>query len=113
MLRRRNKLGGCVTQLLTMKRKKELGKLERLQQAGGVCSDEFWKLKGKLAPKTGRENAHSITKEDKEIAWPGEIKEAFFEHYLDVLRTNIVEKGYEFAQDVINRGALQGMCRKC
>ena len=59
------------------KEKRTMEKLEKLHQAGGVRSNEFWKLKGKLAPKTVKENAHSIMKDDREIASPGEIREAY------------------------------------
>ena len=76
--------------------------LETLDRGGGIKSNEFWKLKQRINPKKV-DTASKITKNGKECITSEEIKEAYKEHYQDILKTSEIDESCRVIQDITDQ----------
>ena len=77
--------------------------LETLDRGGGLKSNEFWKLKQWMNPKKV-DTASKVTKNGKDTCVTcDEIKDAYREHYQEILKTREIDENCKIIQDITDK----------
>ena len=76
--------------------------LAKLEEAGGVKSNEFWRMKQKIQLR--EENiSHRVIRDGNEYNTRDEIQEAYRQHYSGILKTRQIVPKYQIIQETIGK----------
>ena len=76
--------------------------LAKLEEAGGVKSNEFWRMKQKIQLR--EENiSHRVIRDGNEYNTRDEIQEAYRQHYSGILKTRQIVPKYQIIQETIDK----------